>query len=161
MRRFATLLLIPLAASLLSASPSFAQSEKVRLSGLGDVSFGSLGYGGDVISAQSLCAFSSMRSAGYTIVPIGDGANGELILRSGLNLLDFDVLWSPLASQTNGDQLIAMQMSQAYTTDAQHHRCMNGPSSTASLIVRIRSQDISAARAGVYSGSLTLILGPV
>ena len=138
-----------------------AQSQKVRLSGLSDVSFGTIGYGGDAISAQSVCAYSSTRSQSYTVTAVGSGRGSDFALSSEQNALSFDLQWSPLPGQMNGDALVPNVNAGPYVSGATHQRCNNGPSTSASLIITIRSADSAAAAAGVYSGSITLLMAPM
>ena len=144
-----------------AATDVHAQSQKVRLTGLTDVTFGTVGYGGDAVSAQSVCAFSSTRSNSYTISAFGSGAGSDFTLSSGRSELPFHVQWSPSPGQTSGDPLAPNGVAGPYVSNARHQRCNNGPPSSASLIITIRSADSAAAAAGVYSGSLTLVLAPM
>ena len=42
---------------------------------------------------------------------------------------------------------------------ATHQTCNNGPASSASLIILLRSNVLSSAIAGAYNGTLTLVVG--
>jgi hypothetical protein len=45
------------------------------------------------------------------------------------------------------------------TSAASHQVCSNGPATSASLIVLLRSAGLSSVTAGTYSGTLTLLVG--
>ena len=144
-----------------AATDVYAQAQKVRLTGLNDVTFGTVGFGGDAVAAQSVCAFSSTRSKSYTITAFGSAPGSNFALSSGRDDLPFDLQWSPSPGQTSGDALTPNSVAGPYASIARHQRCNNGPPSSASLIVIIRSSDSAAATAGVYSGSVTLLLAPM
>ena len=133
---------------------------RVRITGLQDVQFGTFGLGGDSVQSQSLCVFSSTRIAAYSVIALGTGPSSAFTLESDAGDIAFDVLWSEATGQTFGSELTAGQPSQAFTSAATHHACNNGPLTSASLIIRVREAEIASARAGNYSGSLTLIVSP-
>lgn len=138
-----------------------ARQTRVRLSSLQDVQFGPLGSGGDALSAQSVCAYSSTNTSSYTVTALGSGNAGEFELSSLLSTLPYEVLWSDQPNMASGSTLQPGVASPAFYSSATHQRCVNGPSSSATIILRISEEDAGSAAAGTYSGALTLILAPI
>lgn len=143
------------------AAPAGAQSQRVRLTGLSDVAFGTLGVGGDAVASQSVCAFSSTNTGGYTVTALSAGQGGAFELTSAVGALRFDMMWAGSPNQQLGTLLGNGQNSAPFYSLASHHSCNNGPATSASAIVRFRQNDIENAAAGGYSGTVTLILAPV
>lgn len=150
------------ACALLSlSSPAFAASEKVRITGLGDVAFGSIGnLGADSVRSQSLCLYSSSTTNGYNVTAIGTGPGGSFQLSSGSLSLPFEVQWSSSAGQSSGAQVNPNVPLTGQVTTATQQTCGSGPATSASLIVVLRSSTLSSAMAGTYNGSITLLVGP-
>lgn len=139
--------------------PASAQSNNVRITGLADVAFGSLA-GGDAISAQSLCAFSSTSTNGYRVTASGSGPSGAFTLANGGSSLAYEVQWNKLTGRTTGSSLSPNIPLTGQTSAATQQQCKSGPATSASLILIVRGTASGAATVGTYSGTLTLILGP-
>ena len=146
--------------ALLASQAVSAKQDTVRLTGLSDVSLGSLGTGGDAITAQSVCAYSSTNTSGYNVTALGTGASNALEVNSTSGKLPLSVLWSDQPNQTTGTQLVAGNPSATFYSTATHQFCANGPPVSASFIIRIHDADIQSAPAGAYSGTITLIIAP-
>jgi len=145
---------------LLCAVPAGAASNKVRITNLGDVAFGSVAnLSTDAVQSQSLCLYADTATNGYNVRASGSGAGGAFTLASGGNNLPFDVQWSSASGQSSGTQLTANVALSGQVSNAAQQTCNNGPATTASLIVILRSAALSSAAAGPYNGSLTLIVG--
>lgn len=148
-------------ALLLPGVPAAAVSNKVRITGLTDVAFGTIAnLSLDAIQSQSVCLFAETNTNGYNITATGSGSAGSFQLASGLNSLDYEVQWSSSAGQNSGTQLTANTPLTGQISAATQQTCNNGPATTASLIVVLRSAALSSAAAGSYSGTLTLVVGP-
>lgn len=144
----------------LAPSASAAPGDQVRIQGLSDVAFGSVAnLALDSRLSQSVCAFSSSTGNGYTITAMGSGAGGAFRLNSGAATMDYDVEWADAAGRTSGTPLVANTALSGLSSSVNNQNC--SPSGTsASLIVVVRALAASAATAGSYSGTLTLIIGP-
>lgn len=152
-------------ASMAIATPATAAS--VEINNLSDVAFGTItNFGADAVNAQSVCVFAkSPPGDNYNITASGSGTGGAFLLSSGSANLPYDVQWADTPSKSVGTQLVANQ-----PLTGQHSNYGNGntgdcsrapvPGVTASLIVILRSQAISAASSGNYSGTLTLLVAP-
>jgi hypothetical protein len=153
-------ILIGTSALLLTASPALAASNKVRVSKLIDVAFGSIpNLGADSSQSQSICLYSDTDTSGYNITATGAGPGGAFQLTSGPSALAYEVQWNSSSGQSSGIQLSPNVPVTGQTSTATHQTCNNGPPTTASLIILLRSGALSSATAGTYSGTLTLVVG--
>ena len=100
--RLCKMLMAGAAASLLLAEPAMASTQgsfgatstgsltinasvpgRVRISGLGDVTFASVDPTIDATDAQDVCVWSNTSTRGYSITATGSGAAGAFTLASG------------------------------------------------------------------------------
>lgn len=147
-------------AVLVSAGPAFAESNKVRITNLSDVAFGTVAnLGTDAVRSQSLCLFADTPTNRYTITATGSGGGGAFDLSSGVRTMPFDVAWNEAPGQSSGTQLSPNVPLTGQVSAANQQTCNNGPANSASLVVVLRSAALSGATAGDYSGMLTLIVG--
>jgi hypothetical protein len=145
----------------LCASPVLAASNNVRITKLGDVTFGTIAnFSTDAVDSQSVCVYANTTTNGYNVRASGSGSGGAFTLASGGNSLAYDVQWSSAAGQSSGAQLSPNVALTGQISTAMQQTCNSGPTSTASLIVVLRSSAISSAAAGFYNGALTLVIGP-
>lgn len=148
-------------ALLASASPAGAESSKVRITKLVDVAFGAVAnLGVDSARSQSVCLYADTPTNGYTVTAVGSGVGGAFDLSSGTATMPFAVAWSSSGGQTAGTQLTPNVPLTGQVSTATHQTCNNGPATSASLVVILRSTALSSAMAGSYSGTLMLIVGP-
>lgn len=141
-------------------SPAEA-ADKVQISGLSDISFGTLtNFGVDAIRSQSICVFAKSSVDNYKVTATGSGAGGAFLLSSGSDKLPYEVQWSSASGQTTGTSLTAGVPLGAQHSTATRDICDKGPPTTASLIVVLRSAAISSAITGTYTGTLTLLIQP-
>jgi spore coat protein U-like protein len=148
------------AAALLPPAPVNAQSNNVRLTKLGDVSFGTLAnLGVDASIGQNICVFAQTSGNRYRVTATGSAPGGAFALASGENLLAYEVQWNAASGQPSGLQLTPMVAQTGLVSAATQQTCNSGPPTSASLIVLLRSTALSSAAAGSYSGTLTLVIG--
>ena len=148
---------------LLAGLPSqvVAQSNNVRITKLSDVSFGTVtNLETDAVLGQSVCVFANTSSNGYWVTATGSGAGGAYTLSSASGTMGYEVQWSQMSGQSTGVQLIPNAPLSGQTSSARHQTCNSGPPTSASLIIALRSEALSSATAGSYSGTLTLVIGP-
>lgn len=139
------------------ASPAVA---KVRVSGLSDVNFGTIGnLSVDAVQAQSVCVYSNGTNNSYSVRASGSGSGGAFTLSNGAATLAYTVRWNSQSGQSNGTVLATSAMLSGQLSNAQQQACTNGPPTTASLIITLPATSLSTAAAGNYSGTLTLIVG--
>ena len=146
---------------LLVAAPAFAASNKVRITKLSDVAFGTIAnLGSDAVRSQSVCVYSDTNTNGYNVTATGTGPGGTFRLSSGPQALSYEVQWSGSPGQNSGVQLSPSLPLTGQTSSATNQMCNAGPATSASLIVVLRSTALSSATAGTYNGTLTLVVGP-
>lgn len=147
-------------AFLFCASPAIAESNKVRVTGVSDVAFGTVAnLGVDALRSQSLCLYAATATNGYTVTGIGSGSGGAFDLSSGTQSMPFDVAWNSAAGQSSVTRIIPNVPLTGQVSTASQQTCNNGPATTASLVIILRSAALSSATAGTYTGTLTLIVG--
>lgn len=145
---------------LLPPAPAFAD-DKVRITGLSDVSFGTItSFVTDSVRTQSICVYSKSKLDNYRVTATGTGSGGAFDLSSGSNTLPYEVQWSDTAGQTSGLQLSPNSPLTGQHSTAEKDDCSKGPATTASLIIVLRAAAVASAIAGSYSGSLTLVIAP-
>jgi hypothetical protein len=141
-------------------SGAHAASHKVRDTGLSDVSFGLIAGTADRSISQSICAYSTSSTAGYSVTATGSGPAGGFSLAGGPAPLPYEVLWAGAANQTGGTTLIAGTGTSGFTSAASQQTCNSGTNSSASLTIIIRSTTLSSAAAGTYAGTLQITIAP-
>ena len=145
----------------LCPAPALAQSTNVRISKLSDVTMPLItDLTVDASSPQSVCVFSSTATSGYRVTASGTGTAGAFTLASTSSSLAYTVQWNSLPGRTSGTQLTANVPLTGLTSTATQQACTNGPATSASLIVVLRSAALSSAKADTYQGTLTLVIGP-
>lgn len=146
---------------LFAGTTAGAASNKVRITNLTDVAFGTVAnLSSDAVQSQSVCVYADTNTNGYNVTGIGTGPGGSFQLSSGAASMAFDVLWSSSPGQAGGTQLAPNVPLTSQVSSATHQLCSNGPAASASLTVVLRSAALSSAAAGTYSGALTLLIGP-
>lgn len=136
-----------------------AQAQKVRITNLSDVSFGLISnLQADARRAQNVCLFSQSAGNRYSITATGSGAGSSFALSNGSNSLAYEVEWSDQSGQTSGTSLSPTVAATGRVSAATQQTCTNGPATSASLIIILRSSQLIQAREGSYSGSLTLVV---
>jgi hypothetical protein len=146
-----------LAAALAGGGPAAAQ--QIQITRLADFAFGTVGVDADISSSKDLCVSSSGLLARYTLVATGSGANRAFTLAGAGAPLAYEVQWSATAGRTTGTALVAGVATTGLTTTALglNLGCVLG-NDTASLIIVLRSSELSKATAGPYTGTLTLLV---
>jgi len=149
-----------IAAMLIVHSPADA-ADKVQISGLSDISFGTLtDFSVDTVRSQSICVFAKSTVDNYRVTATGSGGGGAFLLSSGSDTLPYEVQWNSASGQTTGTKLTAGVPLGAQHSTATRDICDKGPPTTASLIVVLRSAAVSSAITGTYTGTLTLLIQP-
>lgn len=146
---------------LLALAPGCAHAASAQISKLANVSFGTIAnFSSDLSNSQNICVYSTGTSTRYHVTGTGSGAGSAFTLASGSNTMAYEVEWSSSSGQTSGTSLTSGTALTLQTSTATNATCSSGPATSASLIVILRTATIQAARAGAYSGTLTLIIAP-
>jgi hypothetical protein len=136
-----------------------ADAQKVRISNLADVNFGTIAnLQADSRQSQSICVYSQGAGGAYSVTASGSGGGSAFTLANGAFALPYEVQWSPASGQANGTTLSANVALSGQTSTATQQTCNSGPANSASLIVVLRSAALSQARMGSYNGTLTLVI---
>jgi len=135
---------------------------RVQITGLGDVTFSSVDPGSAASNNQSVCVWSNTATKGYNITATGDGASSAFTLASAsLPVVPYTVEWAGSTGQTSGTALTKSTALTGLTSAATRAGCSSGPSSSASLIVKMAAADLQSMTAGAtYTGTLTLVVAP-
>lgn len=161
LRRAASIRVAARAVALLLLTTAPAAAQQARITNLSDVTFGTLSnLAVDTSKSQSVCAYSTGTLKRYHVTATGSGTGGAFTLASSGATLPYEVQWNQSPEQTSGTSLTAGVALTAQTSTATQQTCNSGPATTASLIVLLRAATLTAATAGVYSGTLTIILAP-
>ena len=146
---------------LILAPVSADAAPQARITKLVDAAFGTISnFSTDLTNSQSICVYSTGTSGQYRVTATGDGSGGAFTLASGSYTLAYEVQWSASSGQTSGQSLTAGVALTGLTSTATSSNCSSGPVTTASLITILRTTGVSAATAGAYSGTLTLVVAP-
>jgi len=154
---------VALAVLAVLAARSPAVAATVDISGLHDVAFSSLDPLVDATRAQNVCVFSNTITRGYNVTARGSGASSAFTLSAGGSLpaLPYAVQWSPSAGSTTGTVLTPGAPLTGQKSAATQTTCNSGVTTSASLIVILRTADLQAAASGVsYTGTLALTIAP-
>lgn len=136
-----------------------ASAQKVRITSVSDVDFGLITtLQAESRRSQNICLYSNSPGGGYSVVASGSGPGGSFSLGNGSSSLSYDVEWSQQSGQTSGTQLSANGVLTGQSSAATHQFCNSGPATSASLTIVLRAAELSRAREGSYSGSLTLLI---
>lgn len=134
---------------------------RVRISGLADVTFASQDPTIAASNAQDVCVWSNTATKGYTVTASGSGASNAFTLANGSLTVPYSVQWAATAGQTTGSALTAGSVSADLTSGATQQVCATGGDS-ASLVVGISTDDLGTMQALTdYTGTLTLVVAPV
>lgn len=145
----------------LAVEPQAASAQRVRITNIADVSFGLISnLQADSRQSQNLCVFSQGTGGAYSISASGSGAGSSFALSSGSDSLAYEVEWSPQSGQATGTSLAPGVPLTGQTSAATQQTCNSGPATSASLTIVLRASQLSQARQGSYSGSLTLLVAP-
>ena len=140
---------------------SASVANRARITGLSDVAFVNQDPATAAASAQNVCVWSNTSTSAYTITASGSGAGSAFTLANGASTVPYSVEWNAASGQTSGTALAAGTASGSLLSTATHQTCTSGPSSSASLIVRIAAADLATMPAATsYTGTLTLLVTP-
>jgi hypothetical protein len=143
-----------------SCVPNAAQAQ-VQISNLSDVGFGAIAnLQADMSQSQTVCAFSNLLSARYSITATGSGAGGAFTITNGAATLPYDVQWNAAANQTSGTALSAGAALTGQISGALTLGCTLGLTPSGSLTIILRAAALSNAAAGDFSGTLSLMIAP-
>lgn len=134
-------------------SPVQVRAQQVRISGFTNISLGPWNGSGDLTAENNLCIYNSA-TADYRVRARGSGAGNAFHLSGVGGDVDYGVRFK----QSTGSYVtLTADVFQDFT-DANTSSDNCGGLTNASLEVSVSSDDLSAAAAGSYSGTLTVLL---
>ncbi|QIK79727.1 hypothetical protein G7077_13255 [Sphingomonas piscis] len=141
---------------------SASVATRVQITGLSDVTFSSVDPGTAASNNQNVCVWSNTATRGYNITATGNGASSAFTLASAsLPVVPYSVEWAGSSGQTSGTALTKSTALTGLTSTATRAGCASGPTSSASLIVKMATADLQSMTAGAsYTGTLTLVVAP-
>jgi hypothetical protein len=147
------------------AAPTGARAQaQGRITGLADVSYGTINSFTDQSNSQNVCVYSVFSFFGfpirrdYSVIATGNGAGGAFTIASGARTLPYQVRWADAANQTTGTLLTAGVTASGFGNASTNQTCSGGEN--ASLIVTITGTSLATASAGSYSGVLSITIVP-
>jgi hypothetical protein len=114
---------------------------------------------GDLFNRQSVCAFGSLLTQGYSVLATGSGIGGAFTVANGSQTIPYEVQWAQSAGATSGTNVVANTSlpNQAESNILAGLGCILGLQTATSIVV-VRSASLQQAVAGTYTGTLTIIL---
>ena len=133
-------------------------AQRVQIDKLVDYSFPANNGLQDVSLSKNVC-ISATTSSRYSIRATGDGTANAFTLAGPGAVMAYDVQWSGRDNQASGTALTAGVTRTGFTTSVLglNLNCALGNDS-ATLLLTLRSGDLSRATAGTYTGTLTLLI---
>jgi hypothetical protein len=159
-------LFAPVCLALQALMPCAAQAQgapdRVRITNLSDVAFGSLiNSTTDITISQSICVHTRPAGSLYDVTATGSGSAGAFTLASGANTMAYEVQWAASPGQSVGTSLAPGLPLTGLPNGSNKTTCSGGgPPTTASLITILRASAIGLAAAGTYTGTLTVLITP-
>lgn len=147
------------AALLLALAPQAATAQKVRITNLSDVDFGLIANPQvEARRSQNICLYSNSSGGAYSVSASGSGTGSSFALSNGADSLPYEVEWSETSGQGSGVPLAPAVPLTGQRSAATQQFCNSGPATTASMTIVLRAAELSRAREGSYSGTLTLLI---
>jgi hypothetical protein len=140
-----------------------ARADRVRISDLSDVNFGTIDPSVDAHLSQDVCIFSDDFQHEYSVTAYGMGFGFGFIMvgRPGFVPLDYEVEWNDHPGRDNGTRLFPGNDARGFETNGGDQSCGGGVFENASLIIVLRSSALSrCVNDAVYSGVLVLTIAP-
>jgi hypothetical protein len=136
-----------------------ALSAQVLITGLSDLQFGSWSGFGDLEGSVDHCVLAPSGGR-YAIEATGDGSGGAFVLQNGPGILPYRVDYDDGGGWSQLDPGVPLTGQRGAPNLVQLLRCLIGRRDPERVRVRVLEQDLGAAVAGSYAGSLTLLVTP-
>jgi spore coat protein U-like protein len=134
----------------------------MQLYGVSDISLGSWGLGNPAVSGfMDMCVYSQSNSPAGSYAITVSGASGY-VLTNGQQQIPYSLYWDASGAGSLGSQSIQLtngvKLANLGNANTSTPLCLTG--ATARLTVKISVADLTAALAGTYTGTVTLLLSP-
>jgi hypothetical protein len=108
-----------------------------------------------------VCVYSNTSTKGYNVTATGSGSASAFTLSNGAATVPYSVEWAGSSGQSSGTGLTSGTALTGLSSTATNPTCSAGPTSTASLVVKITSTNLQGMQAATtYTGTLTLVVAP-
>jgi hypothetical protein len=134
-------------------------SAQALITGLTDLPFGSWVGSGDLQGAVDHCVLARP-GGGFSVAATGVGSGGAFVLQNGPGTLPFQVDYDDGSGWSRLDPGVPLTGQRGAPNQNQLQRCLDGQRPPERVRVRVLAQDLAAAVAGSYGGSLTLLITP-
>jgi hypothetical protein len=134
--------------------------ERVQVSYLQDIDFGSYGGSGALTDNYDLCVYSN--TGGYQITATGSGAANAFTITDGSDTIAYTLSWNDTTTTTGNQSITTGTALTGQTTAAADATCSSGSSMSSNMYVNIAEAALLAATpsATPYSGTVTLLVEP-
>lgn len=132
----------------------------IRITGMADFSFGTYSGSGDMDQNDNVCVYTNKASGTYRVTASGSGAGGAFSVASGADTLAYGVFFNDV-SGTTGEQALTSGSALTGQSGANTTSQTCGGSDNANIHVRFLETNLTAAPAGSYTGTLTIVVEPV
>ena len=136
-----------------------AVTAQVQIGGLSDLDFGSWSGFGDLEGVVDHCVLGP-RGGRFAVEATGVGAGGAFVVENGPGSLPYQVDYDDGGGWSQMDPGVPLTGQTGAPNQIQFQRCLEGRRPPERVRVRILAQDLGAAVAGSYGGSLTLLVTP-
>jgi hypothetical protein len=154
------LVLLMAGAVAISCRPGALQAQAPVSPPLGGVAFGQVAsITGDAINRQNTCSYGGLTPVIYSVTGTGSGPGSAFSMTNGTSILPYEVQWAQSANAASGSSLTAGRalLNQSNASLLSSLTCGLGLQN-ATLIVIVRAVSLQQATAGIYSGTLSLLL---
>jgi hypothetical protein len=151
--------LVPWIMGAVVATHAPALSAEFLITGLSDLQFGSWTGISDLEGAVDHCVFAHP-GGGYSVAATGVGSGGAFVLQNGPGTLPFQVDYDDGSGWSRLAPGVPLTGQRGAPNENQLERCLDGQRPPERVRVRFLAQDLAAAVAGSYGGSLTLLIAP-
>lgn len=133
-----------------------------RISGVGDLAFGSYSGSGSLTLNDDVCVWTNAASGSYRVTAKGDGTDFAFVVKKQgdtSKTIPYSVLWNDESGTTGAISLSANVTSTNQTgANSQSISCSSGSNATGNFKVTLSQSDLLKAVSGSYSGVLTLVI---
>ena len=135
---------------------------RVQITGLTDLSFGTLDPTTAASSTENVCVWSNTSTKGYNIKATcdGGGTGNTFKLASGSNTMDYTVEWAGTSGAGTGQALTTNVAKTGFTSNATTPNCSSSTSATLFVKFSTAQMQAAVASATAYTGALTLLVAP-
>jgi hypothetical protein len=132
-----------------------ASAQLVQITSVGNFNFGTWSGSGNLHSSDDVCIYKSSGGTTYVVTASGSGGGGAFTIAKAGGTLAYEVRWK----QSGGvlSQLTA-NVGAGFSGASNSFTCNGTPNATVDITFTLAA--LSAAKAGTYTGTLTILISP-